>query len=746
MGPKIRKLLSWSGANARIIFLGSAVFIVAAHAVTYPMARKMEQLYRNQPSVIVTDRRGREIIITPNVKGHYARVEEKIPPRFKELLIRKEDRLFKYHLGVNPYSIARDGLGYLTRGRLKGSSTITQQLAKILLGNENQRNLKNKLKELVYALALELHASKEEILNMYANSAYFGNRAEGLGQASRFYFNLPPELLGDSQILELLAALNSPTEGYPGRLSNRRRAAGLGQAFGLDIKDEDFTKQTAIEAKESFKAEVETPFEIKSLGIKFQASSALTIDQELTAKLRQVLKKNLELPSFATAQNGAIAVIKIGAGEEPNELLALVGSPNPELDDKGFKTNMAIKPRPIGSTAKPLIYAKAFERGARPYTLVEDREYKYAIGTGFAFYPKNFDGQYRGTVTLHQALANSLNVPSVKTLEYAGLENFYKFLGEDLGFKPIQPLESYGLGIALGGLEMDLLTLGNYFTIFANEGRLKPLKIRSGADEPLLVPPQSSGVKQPKRVIAPEFVELVNKILTDRETGIDQFGLKSNLNLAQGVYAVKTGTSRDFHDSWSIGYTPDFVVGVWIGNSDNTPMHQFSGQAGAGKVWHEAMDILLNSPYNLKTDFVFKAIKEFRESGTTEYGLAGDDYRAVRGIMSEKKLITSPHDGDAFLFESGIVIPLEAREAVRWTVSPVRTDASRTPDGSIMPSSVDPIIPGSSRQRSNGVNGTASGEDKKISWKPPRTGTYRISATPKLGEEQEIFVEVRDEE
>src|SRR3989338_2381195 len=138
---------------------------------------------------------------------------------------------------------------------------------------------------------------------------------------------------------------------------------------------------------------------------------------------------------------------------------------------------MAIKPRPVGSTIKPFIYLKGFEKGLRPYTLVNDREYKFPIATGFPLYPKNYDGAYRGIVPLHEALSGSLNVPTVKTLEYVSLSDFYSFLEHTLGFKPLQTWDSYQYGIALGGLEMDPLTLAHLMTTFGNQGELTPLKL-----------------------------------------------------------------------------------------------------------------------------------------------------------------------------------------------------------------------------------------------------------------------------
>ena len=190
-------------------------------------------------------------------------------------------------------------------------------------------------------------------------------------------------------------------------------------------------------------------FEVNSLNLNCPADCHLTLDSDLSQKVRDILKRDLASPSLSTAENGAVVIIKL----PENEILSIVGSPDPKSQDEGMQLNMAIKPRAIGSTSKPFIYMNAFEEGARPFSLVDDTEIKYQLATGFDFFPKNFDGQYRGLVTLHQALDNSLNIPSVQVLEYVGLQHFYNFLYDDMGFTPLQPLENYELGIALGGLE-----------------------------------------------------------------------------------------------------------------------------------------------------------------------------------------------------------------------------------------------------------------------------------------------------
>jgi membrane carboxypeptidase/penicillin-binding protein PbpC len=327
---------------------------------------------------------------------------------------------------------------------------------------------------------------------------------------------------------------------------------------------------------------------------------------------------------------------------------------------------MAVRPRSIGSTIKPFIYFKGFEKGLRPYTRVEDREYKYIIDSGFAFYPKNYDYEYRGEVDLHYALANSLNVPTVKVLEYFGLEDFYSFLSDDLSFTPVQPLPNYQLGIALGELEMDLLSLSYYFSILANSGYLQPLEICQSGDCSF---PVLANLDVDKKIVDEKYIQLVNKILSDRQTGVEQFGIRSDLNLLFGNYAVKTGTSREFHDSWTIGYTPDFIVGVWVGNSDERPMNNVSGSAGAGRIWQEAMNLLYNSEHNHRNSFDFSKIKEFSIDGNLVFGLLEDDFTDAYSKLLGNNLMLEPHDGDVFLLEKNTQILLKARSTVSWLIN-----------------------------------------------------------------------------
>jgi penicillin-binding protein 1C len=680
--------------NFKWILIILFILISSFFLFSWYLQKQLLTIYNEQNSIIVRDRKGQEIFILPNQKGNFARYLEKIPSRFKELLIKKEDKYFYSHFGFNPVSIFQAALGYFGIGNRKASSTISQQLVKILLGKESERNLKNKIIESFYTLALEIYQSKEDVLKMYANSIYFGNQAQGIAEASKLYFGVAPDLLTDGQILQLLATIADPNENNPAKSDNREIASSLARNLGLS--EENLIISDRLKVKENLRKYSHfssSYFEISSFFDGDFKKTQLTIDEELTERIRGIVKRNIENLKPKNAKDGAVMVIKL----PENEVLALVGSPDPESAEEGYKINMLEEARPIGSTIKPFIYLEAFEKGLRPYTLVDDREYKYITALGFPLYPKNFDYKYRGEVNLHYALSNSLNVPAVKVLEYVGLEDFYKFLKEDLEFKPVQDLENYQLGIALGALEMNLFDLSKYFTIFPNKGVLKGLKILS------------TDSSFEKRISKPEYIQLINKILNDRKTGIEQFGFKSELNLFQENYALKTGTSRDFKDSWVIGYTPDFLVGVWVGNADNTPTEGISGQLGAGSIWSEVMDLLLNSEYNKKTPFEFNLIEEFEKGENIEYGLAEDDYEKCLKVLKERdlSLILSPHDGDIFLLEDNTKIILRAKENVEWF-----------------------------------LNGEIFAEGKEVVFQPKKPGQYNIRAKNSSNfEEIDIFLQ-----
>jgi membrane carboxypeptidase/penicillin-binding protein PbpC len=622
------------------------------------MSSKLHHAYTSQISVQVFDRNHNLLETKPNSKGAYMVVATS-SVRVRQLVVLSEDKYFYQHFGVNPLSIFRSIINNIFYSEHAGGSTITQQLVKNLLGHENARTVTNKLIELCYAIALELHTSKQEILTMYLSSAYFGNQIQGIEGASRYYFGKESTALEDGEVLRLFALLNSPSF-EPGTAGNTARALLLGKRTGVTTISE--YHQTPIAVRESKKDPA--MFELKDL-ISCTEACTLSVDRELTQKIRHIISSNLSSPKFKSVSNAAVAVIKLGKNGAPNQLLALIGTPDPYGNTGGSQINMALQPRPIGSTWKPFIYGVATEKGARPYTLIDDAEYRFEIGTGYAFYPKNYDGIYRGPVTLNYALSNSLNVPAVRALQFDNVDNFGVFMQRSLGFIPQQSFDTYQLSIALGGLEMNPLLLAEYFSVFPREGILAPLTLH---EETAVDVPMMRTISAPKRIFAATTTELITKMLTDRLMGVEQFGLESNLNLPFAEYAVKTGTTYDYHDSWTVGYTPDVVVVSWIGNSNNKAMDLLSGARGAGKIWHDVMALLLARGDILPQKFNDRDVVPITTGERNSFGLLGDDIEHSRMIMKGDDVIHEPHDGDVLLFQKGMTVPLRATEPLRWSV------------------------------------------------------------------------------
>lgn len=648
--------------------------------------------YESLQSAIILDRHSEVIQVSTNSKGHFVVPTNTLPQPLSEMLIIKEDRWFRYHLGVNPVAMTRAVFATMS-GETQGGSTITQQLAKQLLGNELDRSFKNKVLETLYAVGLELSFSKDEILAMYTNTVYFGNQVQGFESASRAYFNRPLAETTTSQQLSLLATISHPSSRNPWETENKLYAQALAERLTPVHRFEPPL------VSDSYRFTTPTAFELKSSGVICEQTCVSTVDARATEHIRDLLAQSLSLTSERGGRHGAVVVLDAKTGA----VIALVGSPDPESSAPGNQINLALEPRPIGSTVKPFIYLKGFEQDLRPYTLIEDREYKYPIATGFSLYPKNYDGRYRGEVTLHEALSSSLNVPTVKVLEYVGLENFYRFLDQDLGFEPIAPLESYEYGIALGGLETDLLTLSSLFTSFPTLGTLSPAEIMQ--DDGSTEFPLRTSLAFPTKVSEPQYVSLVNVILSDRLRGVEQFGLVNNLTLPIENYGVKTGTSRDFHDSWVIGYTPDLVVGVWLGNAENEALEQISGQSGAGAIWNQVMSYLITTPYYTDTPLPTGDIIELSINNSLEWGLPTDDIDYHQNLMKQDYLITSLHQGDVFSFSDTVTIPLRATEEVEWS-----------------------------------SNGEELGSGIEVSFSPAAPGDYEITATAPDGRREIIQV------
>jgi len=671
------------------------VIVICLLLVGLYSTQQLYETYESLASRSIIDRNGQPIQLARNIHDNHALYQASFSDRLMEIIVQKEDQYFWYHPGINPVSISRALFAGVSDSNMTGASTITQQVVKILLKNTSERTLLNKLQETVVALLLELRFSKETILTMYLNLVYLGNETQGFATGSYVYFGKSIDQLTDPELVTLLATISSPTTSHPWTAANQERTTYWLNQLSIPGSVPNTTTQ-------AFSFNKPAAFEVAPL-LPDNCTHACqtTVDVTLTETIRSIVTEHTSHTTNQGGTSAAVVVLDAATGE----IVAIVGSPDPTSTFDGAQINMATNPRPTGSTLKPFIFAHAFEAGARPYSLINDREYKYPIGTGHPLYPKNFDGTYAGEVTLHHALANSLNTPSVRLLDFTTLESFYSVLENDLELTPINPLSSYAYGIALGGLEMDLLTLTNFFTVFSNKGMLLPLAIQP---DTTIAPPFSTHTAS-KQIFDQASIELVTRILTDRQAGVEQFGIKSTLDVFNATVAVKTGTSRDFHDSWTIGYTPDYIVGVWLGNPENKPLDQLSGAAGAGALWRKVVEHVRTTSYDKNTQFTYNTTELINVYGSTYRTVIGDVPADHRDILLDDTLILLPHDGDSFLFTAGDTIKLTSSTRTTWT-----------------------------------INGQPIGTGQNIDWNPPAPGSYNLTASTESASES-ITIEVVSE-
>jgi len=678
--------------RTRVMLFGTAsllLFFVGVFFTLNTLDKKMMREYASLASEVTYDRTGQVVRIALNPYEQVCMFATTYPEQLSSLVLQKEDEWFYYHPGVHIFRIVRVAVDYVKNKPHGGASTITQQLAKTLLHTSDERTLRNKLYELGVALALELHHTKDDILVMYLTTVPLGGNIQGFPAAARAYFNKQVAELNENEILQLISALSNPNSARP--LTDSNFAQALELAHTLDAV---MPLQTASTSQKSDNAWLE----LSDLLLGCESCTA-TIDLDLTRRIRNILANHIERGEEYGITHGAVVVIDVRTGE----ILSLVGSPAPDTEREGMRINMALETRPVGSTIKPFLYLLGFTKGLRPYTRVEDREYKFEIETGFPLYPKNYDGTYHGTVTLEESLANSLNVPTVEVQRFNTSEDTYAYFENILGFSPRQSWDAYGYGIALGGLELDLLTLTHSFTALANRGVLHRLiSGHTPNGSPHYFTPPHSVLREDTVIANPEEVALVNSILTDRTAGVEQFGVAGSLQLTRDGYGVKTGTSRDYHDSWTVGYTGDFAVGVWIGSVKNTPMNKVSGSTGAGMIWHDVMELMFTTPYDRHTSVDLSSLVTVPNERGHSYGLASDDVEHARTLLENNALILFPHNADTFLFTENMYIPLTARDDVVWSID--------------------------------------NDEYTSDAWHPTHVGTYVISARSATREEQ---IEVR---
>ena len=554
----------------------------------------------------------------------------------KNATIVAEDAEFYNHSGINFRGILRAVLADIRDKKiLEGGSSITQQLIKNAYLSP-ERTFSRKTKELILAITLEKKYSKDEILNFYLNQIPYGSNSYGIEAAAQTYFNKPAKELNLAEAVYLAALPKAPSYYSPyGSHGNELKARAnyiLGRLYDLKYiskKDLDGAEKMTVDFANQ-KSDITAPHFVmfvreylnEKYGENFVEKSGLkvttTLDLNLQNIAERIVKEGAERNKIYNAQNAALTAIDPKTGQ----ILVMVGSknynddPEPEGCEPGKNcefdpnVNITTRLRQPGSAFKPFVYAAAITNGYTPQTIIWDvpTEFNHLCSwNGIAesgvdqetcYKPKNYDGRFRGPVTLKQALANSLNVPSVKVLYLAGINNSIN-LAENMGITTLKDRSRYGLSLVLGAAEVKLLDMVSAFGVFSQDGiRREPvsiIKVEDGSGQIL-----EEYREQNRRVIDEQAAREITAILSDNNARAPMFGLYSPLSLGLIPAAAKTGTTQDpndetkARDAWIIGYTPSLVAGVWAGNNNNAPIEKGgAGVAAAGPIWQNFMTAAL---------------------------------------------------------------------------------------------------------------------------------------------------------
>ncbi len=625
-----------------VMFAISLVVILIGYrsiANDLPSVADLESRVSQFETAVIYDRNGQQLysLADPNA-GNRTRVSlDQISPYIISATIATEDSRFYENPGFDPIGISRAILQAAQEGEaVSGASTITQQLVRAVLLDEEERTqvtMRRKIREIILASAMNNEYDKNTILELYLNEIYYGNLAYGIEAAAQTYFNKPARELTLAEA-SLLAGLPQAPAAWDPYTAPYLAIGRQSEVLTLMVQEGYISAaeaQAALNETNAMIYDLTPPvstlryphFTLTALQ---QAESLLgaqsiyrgglriftTIDptaQELATSTVQAARANIQA---AGANNAAMVVLEPTTGE----VLALVGSVDFNDEAISGQVNMAQAPRQTGSSIKPLVYLSAMEKGWTPSTLIWDVPTSFPDGANPPYEPKNYDDRFHGPLLLRPALGNSYNIPAVKALEYVGVCNFI-FNVQKLGLSSLQDdgcLEagaprSHGLSLSLGGGEISPLEMASAFGTLANQGnRLPPFtihRIENRLGEVLYeytpVDPTTT------QVVRPEHAYLLSDILSDNNARQPAFGVNNSLVVPGHRVAAKTGTSGstrfDVRDAWTIGYTPEVVTAVWVGNTDNEPIGE--GQSGtqvAAPIWNRFMSQYLSS--RAPVDFV----------------------------------------------------------------------------------------------------------------------------------------------
>lgn len=574
-------------------------------------------------STVLLDRNGTNIYDIFTDENRVAVRWEDVPQYLKDATIAIEDKQFYEHPGLSTTGIVRAAVNIFVFRNFQGGSTLTQQLVKNVLLTQ-ERTLPRKIKEAILAVQIERKYSKDEILHMYLNETPYGGTAVGVEAAAQYYFAKPVRDLGLIECAFLAGLPQSPTRYSPFTGETEAYVWRTQQVLRRMREDGHISQAQETEANTRLK---QLSFQESDMGLKAphfvsyvkdllvskfgskildQGGIRVTtsLDLELQQKAQAIVAEEITKAKNLRVSNGAAVVID----PETGQILAMVGSRDYQATDSGgYKYNVVTQGlRQPGSTMKPFTYATALKRGYTAATVLTDVETKYPSGEASKpeYSPKNYDNKYRGPMQLRYALGNSINTIAVKTTALVGVKEVLKTAYE-CGLTTLEPtndnLKRFGLSLTLGGGEVTLLDLTRGFGVFATGGIRQEstsiLKIEDAQGKVIFENKPSGG----KRVLSGEIAFIISSILSENDSRQAVFGERSLLVIPGKTVAVKTGTTDDKRDNWTVGYSRNRVVGVWVGNNDNSPMHPSlaSGITGASPIWNRLMKLVLEDSKNI---------------------------------------------------------------------------------------------------------------------------------------------------
>jgi penicillin-binding protein 1C len=574
------------GALAGFILL-SGLGIRAGLALRWDEAPSFHSVLESHRSsdVLILDRFGRPL--------HQVRVDTRgrrldwvplrqVSPALLSSVLAAEDKRFYQHGGVDWRAAANSIMQSLAGNAPRGASTITMQVAALLddslRRNSGRRQVWEKLRQMNAARTLERLWSKEQILEAYLNLATFRSELQGISSASRAIFGKDPHGLDPIESAFLAVLLRAPNA-----VAERAaaRATQLAGSLGVRVSPAEMTGRAARILSGPYHPPLSADFAPHAARLLVQARNeggrdrpiVSSLDRDLQHFAAQTLKEQLTQLRSANVGDAALLVLDNISGE----VLAYLGNGG-GLSTAAYVDGVRAL-RQAGSSLKPFLYAHTFqERLLTPASLLDDSPLDVP-DTGGLYRPRNYDNSFSGLVTVRTALASSLNIPAVRTINIAGVEAFVNSLGK-LGFGGLREPEFYGPSLALGAVDICLWDLTNAYRALANGGIWSPLRLVPSPDSP-----------EGRRVLSAGAVFLVSDILADRESRSRTFHLESPLGTRYWS-AVKTGTSKDMRDNWCVGYSDRYTVGVWVGNFSGEPMWNVSGISGAAPIWVEMMNYL----------------------------------------------------------------------------------------------------------------------------------------------------------